>query len=236
MSSEIPAGNGVTSNEFTIDQIISQHFDDPVFEQESYKGLDARTIIESLPEDGKKLVQNLRSDYTRKTTELAKQKKSLEEREATILTTNVQALRERMNIPDDIDIYSPDGLQKYVQAKVASALHEQQAPLIERFNEEKRRDELLKFKSEHPDMDSLKAEIIETMGSDGLDIKAAYWVAKGKAAEKDSASAAVAQREAKKEQRQAGMKVGVGAPVNVKSNAPKTAREAYDIMKSKGLA
>ena len=232
---EIPVSNDVTS--IDLDSILNEHFAGEVFEKNSWKNVDAKKVIESLPEDGKKLVQNLRSDYTRKTTELAKQKRELEEREQQILSSSLETLRSKMNIPDDIDLYSENGLEQYVQAKVAKALHEQQAPIKEQYEEARRRDELIKFKSEHPDMDSLKEDMLSSLHSgEAIDVRAAYWVAKGKLAEKEAQSSALLQKEAKKEQRAAGMKVGIGAPVNVKSNAPRTAREAYEILKAQGKA
>ncbi len=237
MSTEIPAGDGVTSNEreLTLDDILAEHFGGEEFKADKHKGMQhASKVIESLPEDGKKLIQNLRSDYSKKTTELAKQKRDLELREQAILSQNLDSLKSKMNIPDDLDIYSQDGLQKYVEAKVAKALHEQQTPLKERYEEDRRKDDLLAFKAQHPDMDELKNDIIQTMAKgEAADIKAAYWICKGKKAETDHTEALRIQRMAKAEQRAAAMKVGVGSNVSVKSQKPTSARDAYEAIKNK---
>ena len=43
-----------------------------------HKGIDYNRVINNLPEEAQKLLSNLRADYTRKTQELASQRKELE--------------------------------------------------------------------------------------------------------------------------------------------------------------
>ena len=43
-----------------------------------HKGIDYNRVIQSLPDEAQKLLANLRADYTRKTQEIAQQKKEME--------------------------------------------------------------------------------------------------------------------------------------------------------------
>ena len=63
-----------TPSEMTIEQLAEVAMTD----EGGHKGIDYNAVVSSLPEDAQKLMANLRADYTRKTQELAAQRKEVE--------------------------------------------------------------------------------------------------------------------------------------------------------------
>jgi len=194
--------------------------------------LDAKSVVGALPEDAKKLVANLRDDYRTKTTKLAEEKRHIEANQAAWLASQEANLRAQMDIPEDIDIFSSDGLAKYVQAKVAQAMLEAQQPLKQQLATDARKQELESFKQAHPDIDQHKVRIVALLAAKQASTpEQAYWIAKGEA------SAALAEENArlKAEQAEAARgtlnKFGVGASPHPSSagkvELPKDVYERY---------
>ena len=78
---EVVEAAPVESNDYelTLEELMGADFgDDPIMSQ-THKGLKPyNQILESIPEDARKLVANLRAMATQKTQEVAEQRKSLE--------------------------------------------------------------------------------------------------------------------------------------------------------------
>ena len=66
------SGIGQTEQDISLDELIGADFGDDPIMQGTHKGIpDYKKILEHIPENGRKLVQNLRASYTQKTTEIA---------------------------------------------------------------------------------------------------------------------------------------------------------------------
>lgn len=199
----------------------------------SHEGLDPKKVLDALPDEAKKLVANLRDDYRRKTTSLSEQRRNLETRQGAWLAEQESALREKMNVPDDIDIFDPAGMQRFIEAKVAQAMLAAQEPIRKANAAESRKQELATFRQEHPDLDQYRDRIVSLVAK-GMKPEDAYWRAKGEAAD---GIVAAKQREideakkAKNAQNAAGVRsTGLGSavqPGSIQAGGPKTAMEAY---------
>lgn len=176
--------------------------------------IDSKKVVEALPEDARKLIANLRDDYRAKTTDISKQRRELESTQAAWLAGQEAKLKEQAGIPDDIDIFSSDGLQKFVEAKVAAAMLEAQQPLRAKLASDTRRVELETFRSAHPDIDNYKSRIVQLLSSgEAQKPEQAYWIARGEGAgAKEQALAGEVVALKAKEAEQARTRLGKFAP------------------------
>lgn len=196
--------------EFDLDLLIGEYLGE---EAEAFDNhlLSTQDILKELPSDALKLIQNLRSSYTKKTQQIAAQKKELETREQTWLNQQERLLRSRMQLPEDFDITSDGGLQSYIQSKVAEMVLESQRPLKEAYELDQKRQELSDFKTANPDLDHYRFDIIEEMSKNpDLDLKTAYYVVKGRRSNDEVARVRLELEKQKAERHSAVSKVGVG--------------------------
>lgn len=121
--------------ELGLDALLDAAFDDDPVMQGVHKGLKSKEVIEALPTDAKKLVQNLRADYSRKTAELAEQRRQVEAMQQQLLDRQnletaeagalfdgeaMQQLEALAKEPDTpFDLYDEAQLQKFVQQQAA---------------------------------------------------------------------------------------------------------------------
>lgn len=203
--------------------------------------LDAKSVVGALPEDAKKLVANLRDDYRAKTTALSQKQRELETTQASWLAAQESKLREQAGIPDDIDIFSSDGLQKFVQSKVAEAMLQAQQPLREKLAADTRRAELETFKAANPDVDQYKARIIQLLASgQAAKPEQAYWIARGEASKDSEAKLSTELAQLKAQQSEAARtRLGKFAPgsnppgdMGGKTKLPTDAWERYQMIKN----
>lgn len=203
--------------EISIDSLLDKHFDNT--------------------KEGD-LAKKLHADYTRKTQELAKQKKQIEEIER-IRLSNEAKLREQLELPEDVDIYTPEGLRKYTESVVAKALLEAQKPVKEAMEMQAVREDIESFKSANPDISNYKKEILDIMKTYNakgkeLDLKEAYFIVKGQKANDILKQKELELAEYKKAKMDSLKKIGSGI-TQTPTGKPKSAREAYaQIMKARG--
>jgi len=83
-ASDVPAE---VVDAFNIDELINASFDnDPVMNQEHHKiGVPYQEVLKHIPENGRKVIQNLRSSYTKKTQEIAAMKADLDAQRADLI-------------------------------------------------------------------------------------------------------------------------------------------------------
>jgi hypothetical protein len=233
-----PANNPtvpVATPELSLDALIDQKFSSPEFQSQTpHTNINFASVIDALPEDARKLVHNLREDYRKKTTELSQKTKQLQSREQSLLSKDTQErLAALSNLPEDVDLYNPDGLAKYIEAQAAKQLQSLLEPARQQQALESRRTQLDGFRVQNPDFDTYKPAIIELIEA-GVVTSAedAYYLVKGRTA-KTEAEASKAELEAyKKAAREAGMKVSTGS--TAQSVVPKftNAFEAYQWRKN----
>jgi len=212
----------------SIDDLLDQHLSGEEFQKDKHKGVDYNKVLEELPSDAKKLIQNLREDYRSKTTKLSSRKKELEERERSLLSRKTEDdLRNAMSLPEDLDLYDPSGLQKFIEAKTAERLNSLLEPARMDLKRSERIEQVKSFEREHPDLNKYKPEIAKMITEKNVTIEDAYYMLKGR-----EHKAALEQKNSeisqyKQAARDAGFKVSIGQATSQAKPKFKNAYEAY---------
>jgi len=226
------------SVEIDLDELINAEFpDDPAMNGE-HTGLPPyQEILKHLPETSRKLIQNLRSSYTRKTQELANERKLLEELKAQVAEERELLLSQDWSFDDDesdtqsgkitsekTNASNETDVEKRIQQAVAAALQQKFQPLKEKHEAAQRQAELARFKQENPDLEELRPEITELLlGRPELNLKDAYLIVKGQKLQEQMRSQRVAQRQVQQ-------KIGGGSVGNnPKGKPPVGMTDAYEI-------
>jgi hypothetical protein len=182
--------------------------EDPILSGEGgHTGIDYTT----LPEDAKKLLANMRSDYTRKTQELAHQRRALEAQQAAMAKNEdfFKSLEETASQELEFNPYDEASFQQAVKQEVAKKLQEAMRPMREEHMLQQRRAQLDNFKTRNPDFDDLRTDISKILiANEHMKTEEAYWIVKGQklaTQQSDQAHELNRYREAAKA---AGLKVG----------------------------
>ena len=149
----------------------------------NFTGVDYNKTISELPDDAKKILANLRSDYTKKTTEIAAQRRELDAQRAAMLES--QAMRDLQakasETPVDADPWDATSFNNRIEQEVAKRLNQVLKPMQDEYAGQQRRAKLDKFKSDNPDLETYKTEIVEVLKSnEALSLEQAYYFVKGK--------------------------------------------------------
>lgn len=223
-----------------LDELVGAAYDDHPELKGGHKGLpDYKKILEHLPENGRKLVGNLRASYTQKTQELAAARAQLEQeraalqRDRELLTRSefAQKVKEQAEAPLQHDPWSDEGLQERIDKAAALKMQAMLAPLQQDLVAQQRQVALDAFKSQHPDLtsDEVRMPVAKLlMERPELKLEDAYYIVKGQHARQQSDAAKQAQRDALK-------KTSTGNAVR-NSTPPKfkSAWDAYQYHKANG--
>jgi hypothetical protein len=201
----------------------------------NFTGVDYNKTISELPDDAKKILANLRSDYTKKTTEIAAQRRELDaQREAMLSSQAMRDLQAKASeTPVDADPWDATSFNNRIEQEVAKRLNEVLKPMQEERASQQRRQKLAQFKSENPDIETYKTEIVEVLKSnEALSLEQAYYFVKGKnqtdAMRKQEQELAAYKSAAK----DYGLKVSVGSVNSGPLKPPASVkRDAYSIYK-----
>lgn len=218
-----------TIADFDLDAILDAYLGDEVEAIDSHS-IPVQEILDNLDDDSKKIIQNLRKDYTRKLQKVGEQKRELEQRERTWLSRQEEMLKARMKLPEDFDLDSEGGVQTYIESKIAEMLLEQQRPLMEQVQMDQKRQFLQDFKSKNPDIENYRETIVEEMSRNPqLDLVNAYYIAKGKASDERLNQIKLELERNKEIKLDAVRKVAVGNQVSVNQRPQfKSALEAFE--------
>jgi hypothetical protein len=139
--------------------------------------------IRQVPPDIASLMKNMRADYTRKTQELAEQRRDfVREREA--LMKGADTLKE-VEVPD-YDPFNEQSINARIEAEVTRRLREVLEPMQAEYETMAAEDSYKSFLSAHPDFKedkALRSEVQHMLeANESLDLETAYWAAKGKQA------------------------------------------------------
>lgn len=150
-----------------------------------HKGVDWTRTVEALPEDARKLLGNLRADYTRKTQELAIERKKLDgERKAFTNSDSYRKLQELSAAAGvEYDPYDPASFVAAIRQEVAKQVIEAFKPVAEEQALSEHRAKLESFKASHPDINDkvmAKAVAEELKANDHINLEQAYWIVKGR--------------------------------------------------------
>lgn len=208
---------------------------------EVYKGIKYKDTLMGLDDDAKKLLSNMRSDYTRKSQDLSEQRKQLEtqaneleaQRKAMLESGYLEKLAEKASQDVEINPWDEKSIEGRIEQEVAKRLEELMRPMQTEYAVQQREMQLRQFKSEHPDLESYKHEIVDTLKENqGMRLEQAYWLVKGQKLDAEMKTQARELSQYKSAAREAGLKVGglsrrrsTGIPDNVKTGS------AYDIYK-----
>lgn len=139
--------------------------------------------ITQVPPDIAKLMRNMRADYTRKTQELAEQRRDFK-REREALMKGAEALQDR-EVPE-YDPFNEDTITARIEAEVNRRLREVLEPMQAEYQTMAAEDSYNSFLEAHPDFKedtALRSEVQHLLeGNEALDLETAYWAAKGKQA------------------------------------------------------
>jgi hypothetical protein len=218
-----------------LDHLINAEFDDPAMQGE-HSGLPPyQEVLKHLPENARKLVQNLRSSYSRKTQELANERRRLQELEDSINQErelllsqewgfDSSELDENSDSNDRSTANSSADVEKRIQEAVTKALQSRFQPLKEKHQAQQRQIELSRFKQENPDLEELRPEITELLlDRPELNLKDAYLIVKGQKLSQQMRASRVTQRQVQQ-------KIGAGNVGNTPKNKPPAElKDAYEI-------
>lgn len=166
----------IPETQWDLDSFIKEDFTgDPIMDK-THKDLpDYKTILSRhVTDDGKKLIANLRADYTRKTQENAEIKRQLEaereqlrmERSMLLTSDTAKANAAKAAIDTSkLDPYVEADMEKLLDAKAAKLLEEQLKPLRQRYEAEAQIQQTQAFITAHPELNEpdYKATMIDVL-------------------------------------------------------------------------
>lgn len=188
--------NDIDSNlvdSFDLESLINTHFEnDPVMAEPTLEhklGIPYEQVLKHIPENGRKVIQNLRASYTKKTQELAAERKELESlrekfnNQQRLMTDSnfAKSIKELASDTTEHDIWDENGRRSAIKKEAALMMQEMLKPLQEEVVAERRALELERFKSNHPDLPELRLDIAKLlMERKELKLEDAYYIAKAK--------------------------------------------------------
>jgi hypothetical protein len=181
------------------------------------KGVNYKQVVEALPDDAKTLLGNLRADYTRKTQELASQRKELEAQMKALTEGEFfQKVRERAGQEDvALDPYDTKSFESRIEQEVARRLQDMFEPVRQQQELQMRQMKLQEFKTAHPDLEDMKTEVADLLQRNtNLTLQDAYYIAKGKKNTSELAQLRDEVAERKAKMREVGLKIGQGTSAN----------------------
>lgn len=148
------------------------------------KGLSWAEEVKKLPPELQTLARGLQGMVTRKTQQLADERKALAaEREAWRKSITSLATPPQAELPE-IDSWNPDSIQARIEAEVSRRLAEALAPVENEYRAAQADMEFDRFTQAHPDLledAEVKAGVAELLKkNDALDLETAYFAVKGR--------------------------------------------------------
>jgi hypothetical protein len=199
----------------------------PDFGLSETKGLNYNQVYDSLPDDAKKIIANLRSDYTKKTQSIAEQRKILEaDRKALLESGFYDSVAKQADVSIELDPFNAGSIEAKIQQEVAKRMREMLEPMRQEAEVNRRGIALENFKRENPDIDTYRVDIArELMKDKNLTLEKAYWIVKGQKTTEVSKQTATELAQYKKAAQDYGLKVG-GANRGSGSNIPDHVKKA----------
>jgi len=193
--------------DLSLDELVGSQYDDHPELKGGHKGLpDYKKILEHLPENGRKLLGNLRASYTTKTQELADARRDLEAERAQLLRDRqlmsesefAQQIRQQAAAPLQHDAWSDEGLQERINKQAAEMMQKMLTPLQQDLEAQRRQVSLDSFKSQHPDLvsDDIRMPVARMlMERPELKLEDAYFIVKGQVSRQQTDAVRQIQRE-----------------------------------------
>ena len=144
------------------------------------------SIFASQPPEVQRAMAEMRKMMTRKTQELALERKKLEAQHKAFAESGLleQLAREAEGGPKEFDPFNADHVKAAIEAKVAARLKEVLEPMAAQHQQTEKVAKYEGFKAEHPDLmenAEIKQGVVAALKADrNLSLEAAYWMVKGK--------------------------------------------------------
>ena len=223
----------ISLGKYTLEEDFAEFTDDA-----QHKGMKPlHQWLEHIPEDVRKHVANLRSSYTRKTQELAQERKELEAIREELLSTkettiNNPHLAEMSKYATDEqhDIYSEQGMQAEIKRQAALMLQEMMRPAQEKIQLERRQLELNNFKAQNPELtqDEYRQPIAKMlMERPELKLEDAFYIVKAKVDAQKATEERTRLAQQKSSRREAFSRTSTGK--NTTAPKPPKSRDAWEI-------
>jgi hypothetical protein len=130
------------------------------------------------------LMKSMQGDYTRKTQELAAQRKSIEADRALLAEQALHLQAPPETELGELDPFDPASIQAHIDAKVRAALAGALKPIRDQHESSAAEQGYASFVTSNPDFETdtaLRSEVQAMLeGNESLDLETAYWAAKGK--------------------------------------------------------
>ena len=162
-------------------------------------GLSWDQALAEAPAHIQTLMKNMRADYTRKTQEVAAERKTLAaEREALLKSGTLDKLKAKADADlGELNPFDEGSIQARIEQEVARRLHEALAPIEQEHKQAQAKQEYTSFLEKNPDLKTdpeVRKEVFEALKKNpALDLESAYYAVKGR-----KLSSVEAQREARK--------------------------------------
>lgn len=208
---------GRKEKELTIDALAELDTDDKNLNPESrHTGVSWERAVNALPDDAKKLLGNLRKDYTQKTQAHAADRKRLQELQsqvdALLNQKTADELRKTAETKVEIDEFSPESIERLAEQKAAASLEKMLAPMRQEAQEQLRKAKVQEFISSHSDFNELKVDIAKRLGENpALSLQDAYKLVRADKLESEYESTRSELDLHKKAAKDAGLKIGGGS-------------------------
>ena len=197
----------------------------------THKGINYNNVVEALPEDAQKLLANMRSSYTKKTQELAAQRKELQLQMEALQNSKVyENISEVAQRQTQLDPYDTETFNARIEEEVARRMQQMMKPMQEEYQLQQRKQKLDAWTAEHPDFKDYKTDIVELLKTNrALDLQSAYYIVKGKSQTEALKTQQAELKQYKDAARQYGLKVSAGN--NVTSKRPPKGMKSYELYK-----
>jgi len=230
----------------TLDNLLEYtQEDDPLFTDDAkHKGMKPlNEWIHNVPEDVRKHLANIRADYTRKTQELSRMRKEVEEAQSKARLQNENIINgplakqlAEVNTDEEYDLFDAEGMKKEIQRQAALMLKQMLQPAQEELEVQQRRLQLDAFKAQHPELTSpeYRGPIVEMLQArPELTLEDAFYIVKAKVDSQKATAERAELAERKARQREVVTKSSSGTRT-APSGTPKfkSAVEAYKYWKA----
>jgi len=218
------------------DLIEAAKKDELLASEENHKGIDVDATLKSLPDDAKKLMANMRKDYTHKMQAIAEQRRDLDaQRKAMLESDAYKTIQQAADqTVGEFDPYDPDSFVKHIEHAVAKKVADLYKPVQEEYELQQTRSRLQAFVSEHPDVKenvAIRDNVRDMlMKNEHMTLETAYWAVKGKHLQEGQVKMVEENQRYKDAMKEAGLKIGGGAKVGDRIGPPK-GLDAYGIYK-----
>lgn len=176
---------------FNLEDLLKADFSEDAIMSNTHKDLpDYQEILKHLPENGRKLIANLRAMTTRKTQEVSEIRKDLLRQQQALalekkalysgkFADNVKQLAAEPEVPHDV--FSDDGMNNKIKQEAAKLFQQMIEPMQEELYVTQRQSQMDRFKTDHPDLLDYKTEIAGLLRErPELKLEDAYYITKAK--------------------------------------------------------